>query len=84
MRQGIEENLAGVDRGFDLLALRVGPRLGVEFGDPRSARSFADSLMKLVREGVVAEAVALENADNPQEFTRALRGISSSMQSTRR
>ena len=53
-------------------------------GDPRSARSFADSLMKLVREGVVAEAVALENADNPQEFTRALRGISSSMQATRR
>jgi len=53
-------------------------------GDPRSARSFADSLLKLVRDGIVAEAVALENADNPQEFTRALRGISSSMQATRR
>ncbi|MFA7342725.1 MAG: PilT/PilU family type 4a pilus ATPase [Terrimicrobiaceae bacterium] len=53
-------------------------------GDPRSARSFADSLLKLVREGIVAEAVALENADNPQEFTRTLRGISSSMQATRR
>ncbi|MEI6492227.1 MAG: PilT/PilU family type 4a pilus ATPase [Verrucomicrobiota bacterium] len=53
-------------------------------GDPRSARSFADSLIKLVRDGSVAEAVALENADNPQEFTRTLRGISSSMQSTRR
>ena len=56
----------------------------VSRGDPRSARSFADSLLKLVRDGVVAEAVALENADNPQDFTRALRGISSSMQSTRR
>ena len=53
-------------------------------GDPRSARSFADSLLKLVRDGIVAEAVALENADNPQEFTRTLRGISSSMQATRR
>ena len=53
-------------------------------GDPRSARSFADALLKLVRDGIVAEAVALENADNPQEFTRTLRGISSSMMATRR
>lgn len=56
----------------------------VSRGDPRSVRSFADSLMQLVRAGVVAEAVALENADNPQEFARSLRGVSSSMQATRR
>ena len=53
-------------------------------GDPRNVRSFADSLLRLVRDGIVAEAVALENADNPQEFARALRGISSSMQATRK
>jgi hypothetical protein len=53
-------------------------------GDPRSVRSFAASLLQLVRDGVVSEAVALENSDNPQEFTRALRGISSSSQSVRR
>lgn len=53
-------------------------------GDPRNARSFADSLLQLVRNGIVAESVALENADNPQELARTLRGISSSMQATRR
>lgn len=53
-------------------------------GDPRSVRSFSDSLLQLVRDGVVAEAVAMEHADNPQEFARSLRGISSSMQATRR
>lgn len=53
-------------------------------GDPRSVRSFADSLLQLVRDGTVTEAVALENADNPQEFARTLRGVSSSMQATRR
>ena len=56
----------------------------VSRGDPRNVRSFSDSLMQLVRSGVVAEAVALEHADNPQEFARSLRGISSSMQATRR
>ena len=39
---------------------------------------------ELDRDGTVAEAVAMENADNPQEFARSLRGISSSMQATRR
>jgi twitching motility protein PilT len=53
-------------------------------GDPRSARSFADSLLQSVRDGLVAEATALEISDNPQEFARALRGISSSTQATRR
>ena len=56
----------------------------VSRGDPRSVRSFPDSLLQLVRDGTVAEAVAMENADNPQEFARSLRGISSSMQATRR
>lgn len=53
-------------------------------GDPRSTRSFGDSLLRLVREGVVTEATAVEISDNPQEFTRSLRGISSSSQATRR
>lgn len=53
-------------------------------GDPRSTRSFGDSLLRLVREGLVTEATALEISDNPQEFTRSLRGISSSSQATRR
>jgi len=56
----------------------------VSRGDPRNARSFADSLLQLVRKGIVSESVALENTDNPQEFTRALRGISSASQATRR
>jgi len=53
-------------------------------GDPRSARAFGDTLLQLVREGIVDEATALEVAENPQEFSRALRGISSSAQGTRR
>ena len=56
----------------------------VSRGDPRSVRSFPDSLLQLVRDGIVTEAVAMEEADNPQEFARSLRGISSSMQATRR
>ncbi len=53
-------------------------------GDPRNVRSFGDSLLKLVRDGTVAESVAMEAAENPHEFARALKGISSSMQATRR
>jgi len=53
-------------------------------GDPRMARSFANALLHLVREGSVTEAAALEISDNPQEFSRSLRGISSSTQATRR
>lgn len=53
-------------------------------GDPRSVRSFGDSLLQLVREGIVAESTALENSENPHEFARSLKGISSSMQATRR
>jgi len=53
-------------------------------GDPRSTRSFSDSLLRLVRDGMVDEAAALEIADNPQEFSRMLRGISSSTQATKR
>jgi len=52
--------------------------------DQRSACSFASSLLRLVREGIVPEATALEISDNPQEFSRSLRGISSSTQATRR
>jgi twitching motility protein PilT len=53
-------------------------------GDPRSVRSFGDSLLELVKVGAVAESVAMEHADNPQEFARALRGITSSVQAIRR
>ncbi|TSA36609.1 MAG: hypothetical protein D4R65_02495, partial [Verrucomicrobiaceae bacterium] len=53
-------------------------------GDPRSACSFSESLLRLVRGGSVTEAAALEISDNPQEFSRSLRGISSSTQATRR
>ncbi len=53
-------------------------------GDQRSAKSFADSLLELVRTGRVSEAEALAVAESPQEFTRMLRGISSSTQATRR
>jgi len=53
-------------------------------GDRRQACSFADSLLQLVRDGKVAESAAMEISDNPQEFARSLRGISSSSQATRR
>ena len=53
-------------------------------GDPLSARSFAESLLRLVKDGRVDGATALEVSDNPQEFSRMLRGISSSAQATRR
>lgn len=53
-------------------------------GDPKAARCFADSLLALVRAGRVAEAVAMDISDNPQELQRALRGITSSTQSIRR
>lgn len=53
-------------------------------GDPRFARSFSDSLLRLVRENRISESNALEFAENPQEFSRMLRGISSSTQANRR
>lgn len=53
-------------------------------GDPRNARSFSDSLLHLVRSGIVSESTALEFSENPQEFARTLKGISSSTQTTRR
>jgi len=53
-------------------------------GDPRFARSFADSLLILVKAGRVSEETALAISENPQEFSRMLRGISSSAQATRR
>ncbi len=44
-------------------------------GDPRSSRSLQDSVLQLVRGGLVDEAVAMEIVPRPQEFARALRGI---------
>lgn len=53
-------------------------------GDPRTARPLHDSLLALVRDGTVDEAVAMEIVARPQDFARALRGISSDAQATRR
>ncbi len=52
-------------------------------GDPLRARSFADALLQMVRAGRISEADASENAENPQELSRLLRGINSSTQSRR-
>ncbi len=49
-----------------------------------SAQSFVTSISKLVLDQLVSEEVAAAASDNPQELTRALRGISSSAQATRR
>lgn len=53
-------------------------------GDAREARNFLASLAQLVKAGRVTEEVAASAAENPQELQRALRGISSSAQATRR
>ncbi|CAN5474724.1 type IV pilus twitching motility protein PilT [soil metagenome] len=53
-------------------------------GDPRETRNFLSSLAQLVRAGQVSEEVAASAAENPQELQRALRGISSASQATRR
>lgn len=52
--------------------------------DPRSAQSFVSSMSQLVQAQRVSEDVAAASSDNPQELLRALRGISSSSQATRR
>jgi Tfp pilus assembly pilus retraction ATPase PilT len=52
--------------------------------DPRSAQNFVSSLSQLVQAQHVSEEVAAASFDNPQELVRALRGISSSSQATRR
>ncbi|MDX2079949.1 MAG: ATPase, T2SS/T4P/T4SS family [Terrimicrobiaceae bacterium] len=52
--------------------------------DPKDAQSFATSLLGLIRSGRVVESVAIENADNPQEIQRALRGVASSNTLNRR
>ena len=52
--------------------------------DPLTARSFGESLFRLVKDGRVDPATALEISDNPQELSRMLRGISSSTQAHRR
>ncbi len=53
-------------------------------GDARETRNFLSSLAQLVKAGQVTEEIASAAADNPQELQRALRGISSAAQSTRR
>ncbi len=53
-------------------------------GDPRTARPLSDSLLQLVRDGVVDEAIAMEIVPRPQDFARALKGIVSGAQSARR
>lgn len=52
--------------------------------DAKTARDFLSALAQLVREGKITEEMACSVSENPQEMLRALRGISSSSQSTRR
>lgn len=52
--------------------------------DPQSGQTFLAAISQLVRAGRIMEDVAAAAADNPQELARALRGISSSAQATRR
>lgn len=56
----------------------------MERSDPRSAQNFISSIAQLVQAKRISEEMALASADNPQEVMRALRGISSSPQATRR
>ena len=57
---------------------------GINRSSAENARSFISSISKLVVDRLVSEEVATAAADNPQELSRALRGISSSAQATRR
>ncbi len=52
--------------------------------DPRTARSLHDSLLQLVRDGAVDEQVALEIVAQPQEFSRALKGITTGASTARK
>lgn len=52
--------------------------------DALSAQNFVSSISRLVIDRLVSEEVATAASDNPQELMRALRGISSSSQATRR
>jgi chromosomal replication initiator protein len=52
--------------------------------DPRQAKAFSTSLAELLKSGILSEETALEFSDNPQDFARSLRGISSAAQATRR
>ena len=52
--------------------------------DPRQAKAFATSLAELLKSGVISTETALEFSDNPQDFARSLRGISSAARATRR
>jgi pilus retraction protein PilT len=56
----------------------------IHASDGSDARGFTASLAALVREGVVAEDVAMSACSRPQELRRLLRGITSSPASTRR
>jgi len=52
--------------------------------DAQSGRSLLSALVDLVEAGQITEEVAAAATGNPQELQRALRGISSSSQATRR
>lgn len=56
----------------------------VSRGDQRTAQSFQDALLQLVRDDKVDEAVAVEMVPRPQEFQRILKGVVSGAQSARR
>jgi pilus retraction protein PilT len=52
--------------------------------DPRHGRDFLSAIAALVKAGRISEDEASAAVENPQELLRALRGISSSAQTTRR
>lgn len=52
--------------------------------DPRFSRNFLQGLVRLVHAGKISEETALSVAESPQELSRALRGITSTSQVTRR
>lgn len=52
--------------------------------DVKTGRTFLSALAQLARDGAITEETACGASDNPQEMLRALRGISSSSQATRR
>jgi twitching motility protein PilT len=52
--------------------------------DPRQAKAFSTSLGELLISGILSEETAMEFSDDPQDFARKLRGISSTAQATRR
>lgn len=75
--EGLSRKMIMEGRTSDLMS-------SLTHGNSPTACSFSESLLRLVHEGCLTEAAAMEMAENPQDFSRMLRGISSASQATRR